>query len=264
MYQSVPFTRAIIAEELRDLGVRTGSTLLVHASYRSVGFVAGGPQAVVHAFLDVLGPDGTLVVPTHTPDNTDPTGWCNPPVPETWWGPIRTQAPGFDPALTPSRWMGRLAETVRTWPGAVRSAHPHVSFAALGRHAEEITAGHRVDDALGDSSPLGAVYRLDGQVLLLGCGHDSNTSLHLAEWRQPAPPRGPRGAAIRRPDGTSEWITWVDVIENEEVFADLGVDLEATGAVAVGGVGLATARLMSQRAAVDFATTWIASHGAAQ
>ncbi|GAA1766217.1 AAC(3) family N-acetyltransferase [Luedemannella helvata] len=260
MYPSVPVTVASLVDDLRGLGVRAGSTLLLHSSLKGIGFVVGGPQAVVHALLDALGPDGTLVVPTHTPDNTDPAGWQHPPVPESWWAPIRSSAPGFDPALTPSRWMGVLAETVRTWPGAVRSAHPCVSFAALGRHAEEITAGHRVDDALGETSPLGAVYRLDGSVLLLGCGHDSNTSLHLAEWRQPDPPRGHRGAAVRRPDGSAEWVTWVDVLENEEVFADLGADLEATGAVTVGRVGLATARLMSQRVAVDFATRWIASH----
>jgi aminoglycoside 3-N-acetyltransferase len=40
--------------------------------------VAGGTQAVVQALLDVLGPAGTLVVPTHTPDNTDPADWRNP------------------------------------------------------------------------------------------------------------------------------------------------------------------------------------------
>lgn len=247
-----------LTDDLRRLGVAPGGVVLMHSSYRSVGFVPGGPQAVVQAVLDALGPDGTLVVPTHTSDNTDPAGWSRPPVPPDWWEPIRREAPGFDPARTPAgKPMGVLAETVRTWPGAFRSAHPHVSFAAVGPRAGEITAGHRYDDALGDSSPLGAVYRLDGQVLLLGCGHDSNTSLHLAEWRQPDPPRHTAGASIRRGDGPGEWVTWEDVEEDESDFGRLGADLEVAGAVTVASVGRATARLMAQRAVVDFATTWI-------
>src|SRR3954454_11559128 len=190
------------------LGLRSGDVVLMHSSMKSLGFVVGGAQAVVQAVLDVLGPDGTLVVPTHTPDNTDPAGWQHPPVPEAWWPVIREQAPGFDPARTPGRWMGVIAETVRTWPGAVRSGHPHVSFAAVGRDAAHVTDSHRLDDALGEQSPLGALYRLGGSALLVGCGYGSNTSLHLAEWRQESPPRGGRGAAVRRPDGTSEWVTW--------------------------------------------------------
>jgi aminoglycoside 3-N-acetyltransferase len=203
MDQVAPYTAQSLGFDLRALGLAAGDVVLVHSSARSLGFVAGGAQAVVQALLDVLGPAGTLVVPTHTPDNTDPADWCNPPVPELWWAAIRAQAPGFDRSRTPSRWMGVIAETVRTWPGALRSDHPQVSFGAVGSQSAAVTGVHQLDDALGEHSPLGAVYRLDGKVLLLGCGHDSNTSLHLAEWRQKAPPRAVKGASVRRPDGAS-------------------------------------------------------------
>jgi aminoglycoside 3-N-acetyltransferase len=248
-----------LTEDLRRLGVRPGGVLLMHSSYRSVGFVPGGPQAALQAVLDVLGPAGTLVVPTHTPDNSDPAFWSRPPVPKEWWEPIRREAPGFDAARTPaSRFMGVLPETVRTWPGARRSDHPQVSFAALGPHASAVTASHPLDDPLGDGSPLGAVYRLDGQVLLLGCGHGNNTSLHLAETRQPDPPTHTAGAVLRRPGGgLGEWVTWTEVDPDESVFPELGEAFDATGATTVGRVGEATARLMSQRAVVDFATDWL-------
>jgi aminoglycoside 3-N-acetyltransferase len=260
MDQLAPYTVQTLGSELRALGVTSGDTVLTHSSARSLGFVAGGAQAVVQALLDVLGPDGTLVVPTHTPDNTDPADWCNPPVPESWWPTIRSQAPGFDPSRTPSRWMGVIAETVRTWPGSLRSDHPHVSFAALGRHAALVTGTHQLDDALGERSPLGAVYRLDGKVLLLGCGHDSNTSLHLAEWRQQSPPRGVAGASVRRPDGTSQWISWTDIVADTDDFEQIGAAFEVAVGLSTGQVGEATARLTPQRALVEFATAWMADH----
>ncbi|WP_091100158.1 aminoglycoside N(3)-acetyltransferase [Micromonospora citrea] len=260
MDQPAPHTVESLAADLRDLGLSAGDVVLAHASVRSLGFVAGGAHALVAALLEVLGPAGTLVVPTHTPDNTDPAGWNSPPVPEAWWPVIRDHTPGFDPARTPSRYVGILPELVRTWPGALRSDHPQVSFAALGARAGEVVHGHRLDDALGERSPLGAVYRLDGKVLLLGCGHDANTSLHLAEWRQASPPRAEHGASVRGSDGGSHWLTWVDVLTDEDDFERLGADFEATGAVAEGRVGQATARLMAQRAVVDFATDWMAVH----
>ncbi|MET8153701.1 aminoglycoside N(3)-acetyltransferase [Actinoplanes sp. NPDC049668] len=257
MDQPAPHTVQSLASDLRALGVAAGDVVLLHSSIRSLGFVAGGSQAVVQALLDVLGPGGTLVVPTQTSENTDPAGWSRPPVPEAWWPVIREQTPPFDPARTPSRGMGVIAETVRTWPGALRSDHPQVSFAAVGGRAAEIVGGHRLDDAFGETSPLGAVYRLGGKVLLLGCGHGSNTSLHLAEYRQASPPRVVTGSSVRQPDGTGRWTTWLDVDADEGDFERLGADFEETGAAVVGRVGSATAHLMSQPDAVDFATAWL-------
>lgn len=260
MDQHLPHTVVSLTADLRGIGVAPGDIVMLHSSMRSLGYVAGGPQSVVQALLDVLGEDGTLVVPAHTPDNSDPAGWQHPPVPQSWWPVIREGTPGYDPARTPSRWMGRIAETVRTWPGAIRSDHPQVSCAALGRRAAEIVASHPLDDPHGDGSPLGAINRLDGKVLLLGCDHGTNTSLHLAETRQPSPPLSTTGSAVLGADGRSRWVTWTQVTTGEEIFPQLGEAFDATGAVTIGRVGAATARLMSQRALVDFGTEWIAAN----
>jgi aminoglycoside 3-N-acetyltransferase len=243
-----------LTAQLRALGVRPDGVLLVHSSYKSLGEVFGGPQAVVEALLAVA---GTLVVPAHNPENSDPAGWAHPPAPPAWWEPIRHESPGFDVDRTPaSRWMGRLAELVRTWPGARRSNHPQVTFAAVGPRADAVTGTHSLTDGLGDQSPLGAIYRLDGQVLLLGVGHDANTSLHLAESRQPSPPTHATGSAVRG----RGWTTWTEVDADAGDFGALGAAFEETGAVTLGPVGAATGRLMSQRTAVDYATTWVAEH----
>jgi aminoglycoside 3-N-acetyltransferase len=259
---AAPVTRSRLADDLRALGVRPGSVLLAHSSVSALGWVCGSAQAVVEALRDALGPEGTLVVPTHTGSNSDPSQWQHPPVPEAWWQVIRAEMPAYDPAVTPSRGLGAVVELVRTLPGALRSAHPQDSFAAIGPQAATVTADHALDDGLGERSPLARVHDLDGDVLLLGVDHGANTSLHLAEHRVANPPRVAYGAAVRGTDGQRRWATWEDVVADESDFERLGAALDATGAVRIGRVGEGEARLMRQRDAVAFAVEWLSAHRA--
>jgi aminoglycoside 3-N-acetyltransferase len=248
-----------LAGDLRRLGLRSGDTVLVHSSLRALGFVPGGPQAVVQALQDVVGVDGTVVVPTQTPDNSDPAGWSRPPVPEDWWPVIRAHTPAYEPGVTPSRGMGALAEQVRTWPGARRSAHPQTSFAALGARAEEVVSVHDLDSRCGERSPLATLERLGARVLLLGAGFGSCTAFHLAEYRVPgAAPVTQQGAAGLDPDGRRAWLTWDDVELDEEDFDRIGEHLLTTGAVTSGPVGDATAHLFDLARGVEVAAGWMA------
>jgi aminoglycoside 3-N-acetyltransferase len=258
---SRPRTRESLGADLRNLGVRPGGVLLVHSSLSALGWVVGGAVAVVQALLDIVGPDGTLVCPTHTGDNSDPAVWMRPPVPRDWWPVIRAHMPAFDPRVTPSRGVGAIPEVLRSWPGALRSAHPQTSFAALGPRAGIITRDHRLGSALGEHSPLRRLYDLDAEVLLLGAGHDSNTSLHLAEYRRSAPRRGRSGAAVSGPDGR-RWVTCDDVDLDDGDFGAIGAAIDAAGLTRGGVVGSARCALMSQRAVVDFAREWMERHRA--
>jgi aminoglycoside 3-N-acetyltransferase len=253
-----PATRASLAADLARLGVRPGGVLLVHSSLVALGWVCGGAPAVVLALLDTLGPDGTLVVPTHSNGNSEPSEWENPPVPEDWWPVVREHMPAYDARVTPTL-LGAIPELARCWPGARRSDHPHFSFAAVGPQAEAITAGHPLEDGLGEASPLARVHDLDGDVLLLGVGHDANTSLHLAEYRLPGPPRKSYSAAVATPAGR-RWVTWEDITLDESDFGALGAAFDATGRTRTGRVGVGEARLMHQRDAVAFAAGWLAEH----
>jgi aminoglycoside 3-N-acetyltransferase len=252
-------TAAALARDLRVLGLRPGDTVLVHSALSRVGWVPGGAPAVVQALRDVVGTDGTLVVPTQTADNSDPAGWQHPPVPEDWWPVIREHTPGFDPAVTPSGGMGRLPEAVRTWPGAVRSSHPQTSFAALGARAAQVVGVHDLDSRCGERSPLATLELLDARVLLLGAGFGSCTTFHLAEYRVPDLPRATHGCAVLTEAGRA-WVSYEDVDLDEEDFDRIGVAFQETGQVATGPVGDATCHLFGVRDAAAFAAGWIAAN----
>jgi aminoglycoside 3-N-acetyltransferase len=256
-----PITRARIRDDLSALGLQSGDTVLVHSALSKIGWVPGGPVAVVQALMDVLTPSGTLVMPTHTTDNSDPAAWQNPAVPQSWWDTIRDHMPAFDPHITPTRGMGRIVECFRSFPDVIRSDHPQVSFAAWGHHATFITSDHALESDVGEESPLARIYDLDGQVLLLGVPHGNNTSLHLAEYRSDYPGKGfkQQGAALTV-NGVREWVSYSAFDTNEEDFDTVGATFEESIGYTPGRIGLAESRLLSQRALVDFAVEWFAEH----
>ena len=150
-------TRSAAADQIRQLGVEPGGTVMVHSSFRSLGPVDGGADALIDAFLDVLGPEGTLLLPTF-----NFTSWTE----DHYW----------DVLETPSQ-MGALTEVARQRDGAGRTPHPIYSFAVLGARRDAFLA---CDDAeaYGEDSAFGLFHRLDGLVVSLGLHFNSTFSIH--------------------------------------------------------------------------------------
>lgn len=216
---------------------------------------------MVLALLEVVGPSGTVAMPAHSAGLTDPRGWSRPAVPEQWWETLRTEMPAYDPALTPTRYMGAVVECFRHVPSARRSSHPTVSVVAVGPNADSIVDDHSLSYGLGEQSPLARLYDLDAKVLLLGVSHANNTSLHLAEYRASFPEK--RWTRLSSPlivDGERRWVSHPDLEADDRDFERLGREFSASGGETTGAVGAGTGRLMRQRRVVDYAVTWMEQH----
>ncbi|MEE9413883.1 MAG: AAC(3) family N-acetyltransferase [Acidimicrobiales bacterium] len=253
-----PATVASLADQLGEVGIDQGDVLIVHSSMSALGWVAGGAQAVVEALLAAVGVSGTLVMVTQSGQLTNPALWNNPPVPKEWVETIRAELPAYDPAVTPTRGMGQIAECFRNHPQTIRSDHPTLSFAANGPSAVDITSGHQLTPAFGETSPLATLYELDAMVLLLGSSHTNNTSFHLAEHRASWPTKNDctEGGPVLV-DGKRTWVEYRDLEPRDEDFEQIGAAFAVSAEESSGTVGTGKARLSRQRALVDFAVEWM-------
>jgi aminoglycoside 3-N-acetyltransferase len=252
-----PATVESLAADLRALGLAPGRVMLVHSSLSALGWVCGGAQTVIEALQRVLTDAGTLVLPAYSTSNSDPVHWREPPVPHAWHETIRANMPAFDRKVTPTRQMGAIAELFRIMPDVRRSDHPAVSFCAWGRYAKAITADHRLNSGFGEDSPLARVYDLEGQVLLLGVGHDRNSSLHYAEHRADWPKAKLKLGAAMRFEGGRQWVAFEDLKHDSRDFPEIGWDFVQAGKVKIANVACAKSQLMHQRELVDFGALWI-------
>jgi aminoglycoside 3-N-acetyltransferase len=212
--------------------------VMVHSSLGRVGWTEGGPVAVIRALLEVLGPDGTLVMPAESPQLGDP---ANRDV--------------FDPHTTPTT-MGAIPEAFRSYPGTLRSSHPLVSVCANGRLAQEITAQHALEFCEGRGTPFEKLYDLGAWTLLLGVGFNRCTSLHYAESLVP----NRRTMISRFPlveNGVRVWVEKLSMgTDNGTHFPIVGQRFVDCGHVRSGKVGNADALFFSTRALVDFAEVY--------
>lgn len=164
-------TRKDVSDALVALGIENGDVLLVHSSLKSMGTVVGGADTVIDGMLDVLLPDGTLVVPTLVQKD------------------FSTAYDRWDKNVTPSD-VGLITETLRKRPEAYRSDQATHSVAAIGKNADYLTCSHSSfgprmhpygDYAFSHGSPWQKMYDMGGKVLFLGVGMEANTYHHFAE-----------------------------------------------------------------------------------
>jgi len=179
-------TAQALAGNLRSLGLPTGAAVLVHASLRAVGPVAGGAETLLEALNTVVGESGTVMVPAFSWEAADPAQFRAPPPPDELEAARAALVP-YTPDSAIDACLGVFPQVVHRAAGARRSSVPGSSFLALGRHAAELVAVQDPDRPYGPGGPLGRLAELDGWVLLLGVDFRSATSVHCAEEQADLP-----------------------------------------------------------------------------
>lgn len=95
-----PVSKDDLIHKFSQLGIKRGDTLLVHASLSSLGYVVGGAEALYLALREVIGIEGTIVVPSQTVEISDPASWQYPRVPDEWHTVIRDAMPAYSKKLS--------------------------------------------------------------------------------------------------------------------------------------------------------------------
>ncbi len=165
-------TRNDVEKAAVELGLTQGDTVLIHSSFKSMGYVAGGAESVVGGFLDAIDQEeGTLVFPTLVQQDFTHAY-------ETWH-------------LDKHSDVGYLTNYFRKRESSLRSDQATHSVAACGKNAVYLTETHGHthkrfgcfgDTAFSADSPWEKMYQMDAKVVLLGVNSIYTTFRHLAEY----------------------------------------------------------------------------------
>ncbi|MFX1391994.1 MAG: aminoglycoside N(3)-acetyltransferase [Promethearchaeota archaeon] len=161
-------TKDDLISDLEKIGIKKGDVLLVHSSLKRIGYVIGGAKTVIEALLDVIGKEGTLLMPTY-PLNARMLQLCE------------SKNYIFDLNTTPT-YMGAIPSEFLKIEGIYRSIHPTHSVSAIGKYANEITKDHHIGHkTYGENSPWGKIKKLDGKILGIGVSLHVNAQYHYLE-----------------------------------------------------------------------------------
>ncbi len=256
---------------LRRIGVAEGGVLFAHASMRALGWVVGGPETLVRALLESVGPCGTIAAVA---------SWSDIPLrldewPAEWQRAYRDEMPGFDAEHSEANpRYGRLPERMRSWPGARTSGHPDQRVVAIGPCAGWLTAGHSLDDSFGRATPFARLVEAGGQVLMLGAPLRSLTLLHHAEALVDLPAQRRRRYSL--PFATEQGTRWRTLHDIDVEYGPFPYELVveggqdpltgiaamadaalADGIGTTGRIGAAECHLFPAARLVAFARAWL-------
>ena len=156
-----------IKKELMKVGLRKKDAVIVHSSLSRIGFIENGADALIDAFLEVIGGNGLLVMPAFSALQYDEN----------------KKMYVFDVNKT-SAYTGTVPETFRNRKGVFRSVSPTHSLIAYGKKAKWFVEWHdRCDNPYGKEGPFYKLLDLDAKIFLIGVDQLANSSIHIVEDR---------------------------------------------------------------------------------
>ncbi len=161
-------TQDQIVGALKEVGVKTGDGLLIHSALQFFGRPEGGVGVYLDALQEVIGPEGTLAVPS--------------------FNFSFARGEDYDPDTAPSEGMGAFSEFIRQHPQSLRTTHPMQSFSVIGKHADEFAACD-TPSAFDDGSAVDRMLDLGFKLLLLGTDIQAAAIFHYSEQRADVPYR---------------------------------------------------------------------------
>lgn len=226
------FTKDHIVDQLRMIGIKLGDGLVVHSAYSTIGKVMGGPDAVIDALLEAVGPGGHLLFPAFT-FHVD-------------YGP-------YDPATTPTT-MGILPETARKRPQFYRSDFPNNSVIVAGPQAEFIAENHVSRGHCRPGDPFDRMALMRGYVLQLGVPFRNNTTVHIGEVYADLPhrrmsPQEPLRKLVYA-DGREAYYNASGGPSCSEGFGGLAGIMRERNHIVDGFIGVAPVQLMKGKAVI--------------
>tara|TARA_B100000700_G_scaffold303611_1_gene375295 strand:+ start:10666 stop:11412 length:747 start_codon:yes stop_codon:yes gene_type:complete len=220
--------KAELIKGLRSMGIRKGEHLMLHSSLKSIGYVQGGAKTVVDSLLQVLGDNGTLMVPTFTHSDTK----------------------YYDPRKSPSK-NGAITEEVRKRPSSVRSLHPSHAVTVIGPDSNELVFNDLNCEPLGKGCALDILSKREGRILLLGVNQEVNSIIHVGEYYANDPdrhklcsPDKPISIIINHPKHGEEVFLITSMMGKTIAFEQMENVLRKNGQIVYGKLGKALCQLM--------------------
>ncbi|MBI2653378.1 AAC(3) family N-acetyltransferase [Candidatus Woesearchaeota archaeon] len=159
------YAKEDIKKFLTDAGIKKGDAVMLHSSLGRVGYVEGGADTIIEAFIEIIGEEGILIMPTFSAPEYDE----------------KRKIYVFDVKKTPS-YTGAIPETFRLRNGVKRSISPMHSVAAHGKKAGWLVQGHEnCDNPYSMRGPFGKLYELNAKICQIGVDQLANSCIHIVE-----------------------------------------------------------------------------------
>jgi aminoglycoside 3-N-acetyltransferase len=249
------YTQEDLIDQIKASGIQAGDVLELHTSLKSMGFILGGANAILEAFLHVLTHEGTLVMAAQAWDNSEPAYFEHPPIAIDLYEQLRNHHPIFQGKQEDIHKMGALAQVMQRHNQVYISNHPQVAMMAIGKHAKWITQEHKLEDMFSERSPLGRLRELKAKVLLIGVDYDACTAMHLGEHLSGVRPIGIQGSRILVKDKMI-WEKFLTYMYDSDDFKAIGVSMESNGLVQQARFAQANTKLIPYETLIRFTQSY--------